>query len=67
MKPFYVVSHPVQVLDLSNNDLADFTVALPVLQELHLSGNKFLSLPSGDLLPNLQTLTIQVNKQQQQP
>ncbi|KAG7236292.1 hypothetical protein INR49_001208 [Caranx melampygus] len=51
----------LEVLDLSNNDLTDFTVALPVLKELHLSGNKLLDLPSGHLVPNLQTLTIQSN------
>ncbi|XP_022625698.1 toll-like receptor 2 type-2 [Seriola dumerili] len=51
----------LEVLDLSNNNLKDFTVALPALRELHLSGNKFLRLPSGYLFPNLQTLTIQSN------
>ncbi|XP_071315966.1 toll-like receptor 2 type-2 isoform X1 [Trachinotus anak] len=51
----------LEVLDLSSNDLRDFTVALPALRELHLSGNKFQRLPSGILFPNLQTLTIQSN------
>lgn len=49
-----------QVLDLSNNDLKGFSLLLPALRELHLSGNKILRLPSGGLFPNLQTLTIQV-------
>ncbi|XP_054863468.1 toll-like receptor 2 isoform X2 [Amphiprion ocellaris] len=48
----------LEVLDLSNNNLRGFTQHLPVLRELHLSGNKFLSLPPGQLFPNLQTLTI---------
>ncbi|XP_061566803.1 toll-like receptor 2 [Cololabis saira] len=51
----------LEVLDLSYNDLRDFTVLLPVLRELYLSGNKFLRLPSGNLLVNLRTLTIQSN------
>uniref|UniRef100_A0A7N5ZTA2 Toll-like receptor 2 n=1 Tax=Anabas testudineus TaxID=64144 RepID=A0A7N5ZTA2_ANATE len=51
----------VQVLDLSYNDLKAFTLALPDLLELYLSGNKFLRLPPGWLFPNLQTLTIQSN------
>uniref|UniRef100_UPI0037E815B9 toll-like receptor 2 type-1 n=1 Tax=Semicossyphus pulcher TaxID=241346 RepID=UPI0037E815B9 len=51
----------LEVLDLSNNDLKSFSLFLPVLRELHLSGNKILSLPLGSLFPNLQTLTIQSN------
>ncbi|XP_035531574.1 toll-like receptor 2 type-2 isoform X2 [Morone saxatilis] len=51
----------LEVLDLSNNDLKNFYVVLPALRELYLSGNKFLSLPSGELFPNLQTLKIQSN------
>ncbi|XP_054863466.1 toll-like receptor 2 isoform X1 [Amphiprion ocellaris] len=51
----------LEVLDLSNNNLRGFTQHLPVLRELHLSGNKFLSLPPGQLFPNLQTLTIHSN------
>ncbi|XP_034532506.1 toll-like receptor 2 type-2 [Notolabrus celidotus] len=51
----------LEVLDLSNNDLKSFLLFLPALRELHLSGNKFLSLPHGWLFPNLQTLMIQSN------
>ncbi|KAM4536954.1 toll-like receptor 2 type-2 [Odontesthes bonariensis] len=51
----------LEVLDLNNNDLSAFTLPLPALRELYLSGNKFLRLPSGQLFPNLQTLTIQSN------
>ncbi|XP_072232518.1 toll-like receptor 2 type-2 [Leuresthes tenuis] len=51
----------LEVLDLNNNDLSAFTLPLPALRELYLSGNKFLRLPSGKLFPNLQTLTIQSN------
>ncbi|MEQ2317147.1 hypothetical protein AMECASPLE_039810, partial [Ameca splendens] len=49
----------LEVLDLSYNDLKEFVLTLPVLRELHLSGNKFLRLPAGGPYPNLQTLTIQ--------
>ena len=55
-----IVFYPPQVLDLSNNDLKAFILMLPSLRELHLSGNKLLSLPPGWMFPNLQTLTIQV-------
>ncbi|XP_033970238.1 toll-like receptor 2 [Trematomus bernacchii] len=51
----------LEVLDLSNNDLKAFILILPSLRELHLSGNKLLSLPPGWMFPNLQTLTIQSN------
>uniref|UniRef100_A0A3Q1EZ40 Toll-like receptor 2 n=1 Tax=Acanthochromis polyacanthus TaxID=80966 RepID=A0A3Q1EZ40_9TELE len=50
----------LEVLDLSNNNLRSFTQRLPVLRELYLSGNKFLSFPPGQLFPNLQTLMIHV-------
>ncbi|XP_032373776.1 toll-like receptor 2 [Etheostoma spectabile] len=51
----------LEVLDLSYNDLKAFLLIMPVLRELHLSGNKLLKLPPGWLFPNLQTLTIQAN------
>nr|USC27890.1 toll-like receptor 2-1 [Sebastiscus marmoratus] len=51
----------LEVLDLSNNNLKGFMLVLPALRELHLSGNKLLSLPPGRLFPNLQTLTVQSN------
>ncbi|MED6291643.1 hypothetical protein CHARACLAT_025670, partial [Characodon lateralis] len=51
----------LEVLDLSYNDLKEFVLTLPILRELHLSGNKFLRLPAGRPYPNLQTLTIQSN------
>ncbi|XP_059210221.1 toll-like receptor 2 type-2 [Centropristis striata] len=51
----------LEVLDLSYNNLKSFILVLPVLKELHLSGNKILRLPPGLLFPNLQTLTMQSN------
>lgn len=59
-KHYCLVLYNIQVLDLNNNNLKAFTLALPALRELHISGNKFLRLPSGRLFPNLETLTIQV-------
>lgn len=50
----------VQVLDLSHNNLKEFLLDLPSLRDLNLSGNKLLRLPAGWLLPNLETLSIQV-------
>ncbi|XP_070710437.1 toll-like receptor 2 [Pempheris klunzingeri] len=51
----------LEVLDLSHNDLNSFSLVLPALRELHLSGNKLLRLPPGWLFPSLQTLRIQSN------
>ncbi|XP_005810817.1 toll-like receptor 2 type-2 [Xiphophorus maculatus] len=51
----------LEVLDLSYNDLKGFSLDLPLLRELYLSGNKFLGLPAGQPFPNLQTLTMQFN------
>uniref|UniRef100_A0A3P9NQG9 Toll-like receptor 2 n=2 Tax=Poecilia reticulata TaxID=8081 RepID=A0A3P9NQG9_POERE len=51
----------LEVLDLSYNDLKGFSLDLPLLRELYLSGNKFLGLPAGQHFPNLQTLTMQFN------
>uniref|UniRef100_A0A3P9MQC4 Toll-like receptor 2 n=1 Tax=Oryzias latipes TaxID=8090 RepID=A0A3P9MQC4_ORYLA len=55
------LSTTLEVLDLSNNDLRSFTVTLPLLRELHLSGNKFLRFPDGRLFPNLQALAVRSN------
>uniref|UniRef100_A0A672HJQ6 Toll-like receptor 2 n=1 Tax=Salarias fasciatus TaxID=181472 RepID=A0A672HJQ6_SALFA len=51
----------LQVLDLSYNHLRSFSLLLPALRELDLSGNKLLHLPPGGLLPQLETLTLQSN------
>ncbi|XP_016535116.1 toll-like receptor 2 isoform X2 [Poecilia formosa] len=51
----------LEVLDLSYNNLKGFSLDLPLLRELYLSGNKFLGLPAGQPFPNLQTLTMQFN------
>ncbi|CAL9694839.1 unnamed protein product [Knipowitschia caucasica] len=51
----------LQVLDLSYNNLDQLYLVLPALRELHLTGNKLLTLPPGWLFPNLQTFTLQLN------
>uniref|UniRef100_A0AAZ3PVS5 TIR domain-containing protein n=1 Tax=Oncorhynchus tshawytscha TaxID=74940 RepID=A0AAZ3PVS5_ONCTS len=52
----------LEILDLGHNDLTAFhSVALPALRELHLSGNKLMSLPPGWLFPSLEVLLIQSN------
>ncbi|XP_041634664.1 toll-like receptor 2 type-2 [Cheilinus undulatus] len=51
----------LEVLDLSYNSLKNFSLSMPFLRELYLSGNKFLSLPHGRLFPNLETMSIQSN------
>ncbi|KAM4603334.1 toll-like receptor 2 [Polymixia lowei] len=48
-------------LDLSHNDLTKFTIELPVLTELYISGNKISSLSNGNLFPALVFLLIQNN------
>lgn len=60
MLSIYLPLGSLKVLDLSYNDLKEFVLTLPILRELHLSGNKFLRLPAGGPYPNLQTLMIQV-------
>ncbi|XP_076863178.1 toll-like receptor 2 type-1 isoform X1 [Brachyhypopomus gauderio] len=55
--------HSLQILDLTDNDLATFFPfsTLPNLIELKLSGNKFIKLPEGKSFPNLEALFIQRN------
>ncbi|KAL1282739.1 hypothetical protein QQF64_001542 [Cirrhinus molitorella] len=48
-------------LDLSENDLTVFNQRFPQLITLTLTGNRFMTLPHGELLPRLQTLLIQRN------
>ncbi|KAI4883304.1 hypothetical protein NFI96_001575, partial [Prochilodus magdalenae] len=49
------------ILDLSQNDLKEFHLSLPNLQELDLSGNRFLRFPDGRRFPGLSVLLIQKN------
>ncbi|KAJ8362092.1 hypothetical protein AAFF_G00396750 [Aldrovandia affinis] len=51
----------LHVLDLSDNDLTMFDIQLPSLKELHISGNKFMSLPPGRWFESLELLLIQRN------
>ncbi|XP_077061404.1 toll-like receptor 2 [Siphateles boraxobius] len=49
------------VLDLSENNLMVFNQRFPQLTTLTLTGNRFMKLPPGELLPRLLTLLIQRN------
>lgn len=51
----------LHILDLSNNFLTVFTIKLPFLTELYISGNKISSFPHGGLYPSLTSLSIQDN------
>lgn len=51
----------LHILDLSNNDLTVFSIKLPFLKELYISGNKISSLLDGGLYPSLTSLSIQNN------
>nr|XP_015200205.1 PREDICTED: toll-like receptor 2 [Lepisosteus oculatus]XP_015200206.1 PREDICTED: toll-like receptor 2 [Lepisosteus oculatus] len=56
------IPQSLHILDLSNNDLTVFTVKLPLLKELYVSGNKFMQMPDGRLVPSLEVLSITGNK-----
>ncbi|XP_034544201.1 toll-like receptor 2 [Notolabrus celidotus] len=51
----------LRILDLSDNALTAFSVVLPSLTELYISGNKLTSLPDGGFYPRLAILSIQNN------
>uniref|UniRef100_A0A3Q1FL15 Toll-like receptor 2 n=1 Tax=Acanthochromis polyacanthus TaxID=80966 RepID=A0A3Q1FL15_9TELE len=51
----------LHILDLSKNYLTVFDIKLPLLTELHISGNKMAYLPAGSLYPQLTFLSIQNN------
>ncbi|XP_030048092.1 toll-like receptor 2 [Microcaecilia unicolor] len=52
----------LEVLDVSNNKLTEFTIILTQLKELYISRNKLMTLPSAARLPDLLTLRISKNK-----
>ncbi|XP_076150294.1 toll-like receptor 2 isoform X1 [Alosa pseudoharengus] len=51
----------LHILDLSYNDLMVFHQNMPNLTELHLSGNRFKTLPEGKLFDRLVVLYIKSN------
>uniref|UniRef100_A0A3P9BYS5 Toll like receptor 2 n=1 Tax=Maylandia zebra TaxID=106582 RepID=A0A3P9BYS5_9CICH len=51
----------LQILDLSRNKLTVFSIELPLLKELYISGNKLGNLPDGHLYVSLAVLSIQDN------
>ncbi|XP_008295222.1 toll-like receptor 2 [Stegastes partitus] len=54
----------LQILDLSNNDLTVFNIDLPLLTELHISGNRIGNLPTGHSYPTLMFFSIKNNNLQ---
>ncbi|CAJ1052601.1 toll-like receptor 2 [Xyrichtys novacula] len=54
----------LRILDLSNNMLTVFSIELPFLTDLYISGNKLTSLPDGGFFPRLVFLSIQDNNHQ---
>lgn len=51
----------LRILDLSHNALTVFTIQLPYLTKLYISGNKLSSLPEASLLPRLSFLFVENN------
>lgn len=56
------IPQSLEVLDVSHNNLKDFTLSLPHLQELYITNNKLIILPSVSLIPNVRVLIIRENK-----
>ncbi|XP_053114095.1 toll-like receptor 2 [Hemicordylus capensis] len=55
------IPQTLKVLDVSSNDLAEFRLSLPQLQELYLTSNKLKTLPDATFIPYLRVLTIREN------
>ncbi|XP_042322395.1 toll-like receptor 2 type-2 [Sceloporus undulatus] len=52
----------LEVLDVSSNNLQDFRLRLPYLQELYLQNNKLTALPLSAFIPSIRILNIRGNK-----
>nr|XP_004655930.2 toll-like receptor 2 [Jaculus jaculus] len=55
------IPRTLRVLDVSSNNLNSFSLDLPWLQELYISGNKLKTLPDASSLPGLLVLKISRN------
>ncbi|XP_074085202.1 toll-like receptor 2 [Macrotis lagotis] len=55
------IPQTLEILDISNNQLSDFTLHLPHLKELYLSRNKLKTLPDAANLPHLMAMRINQN------
>ncbi|XP_042326142.1 LOW QUALITY PROTEIN: toll-like receptor 2 type-2 [Sceloporus undulatus] len=56
------IPQSLEVLDVSNNNLQDFRLSLPHLQELYLQNNKLIALPLAIFIPSIRILNIRGNK-----
>ncbi|NXY82608.1 TLR22 protein, partial [Alcedo cyanopectus] len=52
----------LEVLDVSGNNLREFTLQLPFLQELYLTKNHLKALPGAAPIPSLAVLSVRRNK-----
>ncbi|XP_003221759.1 toll-like receptor 2 [Anolis carolinensis] len=56
------IPQSLEVLDVSNNNLQDFRLTLPQLQELYIQNNKLTTLPPPVLSPSIKVVNIRGNK-----
>nr|XP_060634798.1 toll-like receptor 2 type-2 [Anolis sagrei ordinatus] len=56
------IPQSLEVLDVSNNNLQDFRLSLPHLQELYIQNNKLTALPLAAFFPSLRIMNIRGNK-----
>ncbi|NXK56155.1 TLR21 protein, partial [Chauna torquata] len=52
----------LEVLDVSANNLEEFSLQLPLLKELYLAKNQLKTLPDATAIPNLVAMSIRRNK-----
>ncbi|XP_003221760.1 toll-like receptor 2 type-2 isoform X2 [Anolis carolinensis] len=56
------IPQSLEVLDVSNNNLQDFRLSLPHLQELYIQNNKLTALPPPAFSPSIRVMNIRGNK-----
>ncbi|XP_020637025.3 toll-like receptor 2 type-2 [Pogona vitticeps] len=52
----------LEVLDVSSNNLQEFRLSLPHLQELYIQSNKLAALPGASFIPRARVISIQGNR-----
>lgn len=55
------IPQTLEILDVSNNSLNSFSLTMPQLRELYISGNKLKTLPDASSLPMLLVMRISRN------
>ncbi|KAM7140779.1 toll-like receptor 2 isoform 1-T6 [Molossus nigricans] len=55
------IPQTLEILDVSNNSLSSFSLTMPQLRELYISGNKLKALPDASFLPMLLVMRISRN------